>query len=219
MWRRFSSRRSGWGRARKNSQWLRLWVRKGRWGSMLRALRWGACRSRAGHTSTHRRQPVQSSPATWMVKLCPCQWRSRAGAERKPSGALARAAGSTTVARITAWGHTITHLPHCTHRSGSHTGIASAMLRFSHWAVPLAKLPSQGRALTGRASARRCSWGSTSSRTTAGAVARWAGQGSGSGAMAPRSATPGVGVISRRPPRAASIAPRLRATIASPLWP
>ncbi len=34
----------------------------------------------------------------------------------------------------------------------SHTGISRAMLRFSHWAVPVGKVPSMGMALTGRSS-------------------------------------------------------------------
>ena len=34
----------------------------------------------------------------------------------------------------------------------SHTGISRAMLRFSHWAVAVGKVPSMGMALTGRES-------------------------------------------------------------------
>jgi hypothetical protein len=34
-------------------------------------------------------------------------------------------------------GHTITHLPHCTHTSGSQVGISWATLRFSYFVVPV----------------------------------------------------------------------------------
>ena len=50
---------------------------------------------------------------------------------------------------FTARGQTMAHLPQSMHRSGSHTGIDSARLRFSHLAVPVGKVPSTGSALTG----------------------------------------------------------------------
>ena len=56
--------------------------------------------------------------------------------------------------RMVACGQTITHLPHWMQIVGSHTGISSARLRFSHCAVPVGKVPSHGNALTGSSSPR-----------------------------------------------------------------
>ena len=209
---RLSSARGTSVSCRKKSQLPRACSRNGRCGAMLIALRLGSLRSRAGHTSTHRAQPVQSSAATWMVKVWPAKAGSRAGAVRKPSGAAAKRSGAPTLARITAWGHTSTHLPHCTHRSVSHTGTASAMLRFSQRAVPTGQVPSQGRALTGRASPRRSSIGPITSRTKSGApLSRSSRNGSGP--------EPSRLVQSRgtRCSRLASRAARFIATTASPL--
>ncbi len=61
----------------------------------------------------------------------------RRARERSPS--------PKTFARMVACGQTITHLPHSMHRSGSHTGTSSAMLRFSHCAVAVGHVPSAGR--------------------------------------------------------------------------
>ena len=196
----------------KNDHQARPDSRNGRWGTMLIALRRGSWRSRAGHTSTQRRQPVQSSTDTWMVKDWPAKDGSRAGAWRKPSGAAARAAGSLTLARITAWGQTITHLPHWMQRSLSQRGTSAAMLRFSQRAVPVGKVPSQGRALTGRASPAWASKGAITSRTKDGAAAKRSG-GAGSGNGSSRRSH-GTG-CSRS--RVASTACRLRETTTSPL--
>ena len=51
---------------------------------------------------------------------------------------------------MTPCGQTRTHLPHWMQSASSHTGISSAMLRFSHCAVPVGKVPSMGMALTGQ---------------------------------------------------------------------
>ena len=53
---------------------------------------------------------------------------------------------------MAACGQTMAHLAHWMHTSASHTGISSAMLRFSHWVVPVGKVPSAGIRLTGRES-------------------------------------------------------------------
>ena len=55
---------------------------------------------------------------------------------------------------MTACGQTIAHLPHWMQTSGSQTGISSAMLRFSHAAVPTGKVPSYGQRAHRQAVAR-----------------------------------------------------------------
>src|SRR5512139_866156 len=102
---------------------------------MLRALRAALLLSLAGQTSTHRLQPVQSSTATWSAYTASGSSFQRALSVLKVGGASLSSAGSKTLARMTACGQTITHLPHWMHRSGSHTGTSSAMLRFSYWVV------------------------------------------------------------------------------------
>src|SRR5438552_3221355 len=103
----------------------------------------------AGQASTHRPQPVQSSGATWRVYAAPGNSFQRAGEVPKPSGGAESSVGSKTFARITACGHTSTHLLHWIHTDGSHSGISTAMLRFSQRVVPLGYVPSTGSALTG----------------------------------------------------------------------
>src|SRR5689334_25397428 len=98
---------------------------------MLSALRDTLLLSFAGQTSTHNRQPVQSSTATWIVYSLPGNSRHFAGIDLNPAGASARSLSPQTLARIVECGHTITHLPHSIHRSGSQTGTSVAMLRFS----------------------------------------------------------------------------------------
>ena len=44
------------------------------------------------------------------------------------------------------------HLPHWMQVFVSHAGISSARFRFSHFAVPVGKVPSGGKALTGNSS-------------------------------------------------------------------
>src|SRR5579863_8947227 len=124
------------GNERKNSQFAFSFSRNGGCGAMLMALR-PTCRlSLAGHASTHRLQPVQSSGETCKEYFISGNSLKCASIERNVSGASFSSAGSYTFMRITACGQTITHLPHCMQRSGSQTGISWAMLRFSHFAVP-----------------------------------------------------------------------------------
>src|ERR1019366_10613696 len=99
-----------------------------------------------------------------------------AGTDLKVGGALASKAGSYTFARITAWGQTSTHLPHWMQRFSSHTGMSSAMLRFSHCAVAVGKVPSLGMALTGRESPSPSMILASTSRTKAGAWEGTAGR-------------------------------------------
>ncbi len=65
------------------------------------------------------------------------------------AGAPSSRAGSYTLARIAACGHTIAHLLHWMHSAASHTGISRAMLRFSHCVVATGQVPSTGNAETG----------------------------------------------------------------------
>ena len=51
--------------------------------------------------------------------------------------------------RIVACGQTMAHLLHWMQTGWSHTGISSAMFRFSHCAVPVGYVPSTGILLTG----------------------------------------------------------------------
>src|SRR3954464_5131989 len=101
----------------------------------------GLLLSFAGQTSTHKLQPVQSSGDTCSVYFCPEKFFHFASAVLKATGAFVNAVSFTTFARITACGHTITHLPHWMHSFSSHSGISSAILRFSHAAVPSGKVP------------------------------------------------------------------------------
>src|SRR5262249_38443768 len=123
----------------------------------------------AGHTSTHRVHPVQSSGATWIEYFNPCQSRSLASHALNVGGAVAKQFGSYALMRMTACGHTIAHLPHWMHVAGSQTGISVAMLRFSYCAVPVGNVPSQGSALTGRLSPQPAMMGPRISRTNGGA--------------------------------------------------
>ena len=50
---------------------------------------------------------------------------------------------------MAACGQTSAHLLHWMQIFASHTGISSAMLRFSHCAVAVGQVPSTGKALTG----------------------------------------------------------------------
>src|ERR1035438_1864135 len=72
--------------------------------------------------------------------------------------------------RITACGHTITHLPHWMQRSLSHTGMNCAMLRFSHCAVPVGNAPPAGIALTGSRSPCPAAICPSTLRTNSGAL-------------------------------------------------
>src|SRR5512136_1418765 len=119
---------------------------------MFKALRPAWVLSLAGQASTHKAQPVQSSGAIWMVYLVPGNSLNLASMDLKAAGADAAYLESYTLARMTACGQTKTHLPHWMQRSFSQAGISKAMLRFSHLVVPVGKVPSTGKALTGRLS-------------------------------------------------------------------
>ena len=97
--------------------------------------------------------------------------RTLIGAERKLSGALSIRVPSKYFAVITPCGQTKLHCPHWTHVPSSHTGTISAMLRFSHTAVPDGQVPSIGMRLTGMSSPRPSSIRAVTSRTNAGAEA------------------------------------------------
>ena len=99
------------------------------------ALCFGLVRSLAGQTLTHRLQPVQSSGATWIVKNLPLYSLPLNSVDLKVGGAPASAPSSYTFARIAACGHTSAHWLHWMQIFESHTGISSAMFRFSHFAV------------------------------------------------------------------------------------
>ena len=137
---------------RKNSQLAASDSRMGGCATMLMARRFTSRLSFTGQNSTHRVQPVQSSGATCRVYFRSFMSFQRAGTALKVGGAPARCASSYTLARITACGHTSTHLPHWMQSSSSHSGISSAMLRLSHCVVAVGNVPSMGMALTGRSS-------------------------------------------------------------------
>ena len=61
----------------------------------------------------------------------------------------ASAPSSYTFTRIAACGQTSAHLLHWMQSASSQTGISAAMLRFSHFDVPVGHVPSTGNALTG----------------------------------------------------------------------
>src|SRR3954468_20637857 len=103
----------------------------------------------AGQTITQRVQPVQSSGATWMRYLCPFKSLDLKSTAWKVRGAKASAAGSKIFARMAACGQTIAHLLHWMQSASSQTGISEAMLRFSHFVVPVGQVPSGGKADTG----------------------------------------------------------------------
>ena len=121
---------------------------------------------------------MQSSGETCSVYFMPGNSLKRASTERKD---LRRAVKRCWRRRL--WrespraGRQSTHLPHWMHRSGSQTGISSAMLRFSQCAVPAGYVPSTGSALTGSASPSPAIMGPSTSRTNAGASAGTVGGG------------------------------------------
>src|SRR5512141_1548947 len=144
--------RSTSGSSSKNSKLLRSASSRGGGAAMRRDFRLVSFLSWAGQMTTHREQPVQSSGATWIVYFQSLKSIPRNVSARKPAGAPSRKAGSYTLARIAAWGQTRTHLLHWMQSDGSHTGISSAMFRFSYLLVPDGHVPSGGKAETGRAS-------------------------------------------------------------------
>jgi len=130
---------------------------------------------RAGQTSTQIPQPVQSSGATWIVISRPWCSRSFHSFVLNPTGPPSAAAGSNTFIRIAAWGQTKAHFAQSMQIAGSHTGISRAMLRFSHRAVSVGKVPSTGSALTGRRSPSPAIMAAVTRWTKSGASAGTAG--------------------------------------------
>ena len=73
---------------------------------------------------------------------------------------------------MTLCGQTKLQLPHWMHVSGSHSATNSEIRRFSYVVVPLGKVPSTGRALTGRDSPRPAIIAAVTVRTNSGRVVR-----------------------------------------------
>ena len=71
------------------------------------------------------------------------------GTALKVDGARFISSGENTVMRIAACGHTSGQIAHCVQIVSSQIGISCAMLRFSHWVVPVGNVPSTGSADTG----------------------------------------------------------------------
>src|SRR6202022_2280114 len=148
--------------------------RIGACGAILRAFLLGSLLLFAGQTSTQRVHPLQSFGEVCSTYRKRSRSFQRATEDLNVSGADANNSGSHSFERITACGHTRTHLPHWMHNSCSHTGISCARFRFSHLEVPVGYVPSSGRALTGRsspapaimgASTWRTNWGASSATT------------------------------------------------------
>ena len=175
------------------------------------ALIFGSCLSFAGHTSTHRLQPVQSSGATCRTYFCPRISRDFTSRECRLAGASAIASGETTLARMAECGHAATQWLHWVHRSSFQMGISSAMLRFSHRVVPIGQVPSGGRAETGRASPSPASIAAVTVLTKSGAASDTTGGRFGLAAFTGCSAT------SNRDSRASASACQLRSTSSCPL--
>src|SRR5262249_48654528 len=100
----------------------------------------------------------------------PAHSLSRTSVDLKVAGAPSKTRESNTLMRITACGQTIAHLLHWMHVFVSHTGISRARFRFSHFAVPVGKVPSQGKALTGSSSPRPSQITPSTSRSNFGAA-------------------------------------------------
>src|SRR5438445_6958633 len=142
-------RRSSSGIFRKKSQFSRSGTVGGGCGAMFSAFSRVSPLFFAGQISTQMPQPVQSSGATWMLYFIPAHSLSRTSVDLNVAGAASSSRESYTLIRMTACGQTMAHLPHWIHVFVSHTGISRARLRFSHFAVPVGNVPSQGKALTG----------------------------------------------------------------------
>ena len=119
---------------------------------MLTALCLASVLLRVGHTSTQTPQPVQSSGATCRLYIRlssgPPSLRAQ-GTALKPGGARFSSSAGKTFMRIAACGHVSGQIAHCVQMVSSQIGISWAMLRFSHCAVPVGKVPSTGIAETG----------------------------------------------------------------------
>ncbi len=97
--------------------------------------------------------------------------------------------------------------------AASHTGISRAMLRFSHFAVPVGQVPSTGSALTGSMSPLLESIRAVTLLTKSGAI-------SGTTGGSPLAAVTWSGTATARMwASASSTAAKLRRTISSPFLP
>src|SRR5512138_2883482 len=77
--------------------------------------------------------------------------------------------------RIVAWGQTKEQMPHWMQSCSSHTGMSTAMLRFSYCEVAVGKVPSLGIADTGTVSPKPAMIVPVTSRTNLGALFETAG--------------------------------------------
>ncbi|MNZ92355.1 hypothetical protein D3C78_1113780 [compost metagenome] len=108
-------------------------------------------------------------------------------------------------------GQAATQWLHWVHRSGCQIGIASAILRFSHWVVPTGQVPSGGKADTGSASPNPASIAAVTVLTKSGAASETIG-----GRIGLLSLT-GCSGISISASSVAASACQLRSTISWPL--
>src|SRR5512133_1325074 len=171
----FTFVRSGSGIARKKSQFARSFSLRGRASIMLIALTPFAVFDSAGQISTQSEQPVQSSGATWRAYLLPFTSGDLKSIVTKSFGAPFAASGAKYFGRMAACGQMSAHLLHWMQRLGSHTGISSAMDRFSHLDVPVGQVPSSGNAETGRRSPLPASMSAVTRFTNSGAASETVG--------------------------------------------
>src|SRR5262249_49798564 len=135
------------------------------------------------------------------------------GVDLNVGGALARAAGSYTLARMVACGQTNAHWLHWMQIFRSHTGMSIAMLRFSHFAVATGHVPSAGNALTGNRSPLPAIMTAVTFCTKSGALVETIG-----GRERAAVADPGTG-ISFKWDSVQSTASKLRRTTSAPRLP
>ena len=183
---------------------------------MLIALCFTSVLLRVGQTSTQMPQPVQSSGATCRLYIrpssAPPSLRDQ-GTALNPAGARFISSAVNTFMRIAACGHTSGQIAHWVQIVSSQIGISCAMLRFSHCAVPVGKLPSTGSAETGSRSPLPSSIMAVTRCTKSGAVRGTTGRRRSAESALPGSAT------SCSAASDASTAAKLRASTVSPRLP
>jgi hypothetical protein len=116
------------------------------------------------------------------------------------------------LARIAACGQTNTHLLHWMQIGWSHTGISSAIARFSHCAVPVGQVPSAANAETGKRSPLPSRITACTRLTKSGAATGTVGRSSPLPVSAPGSTSNSFSSV-------ASTEAQLRLTISSPFLP
>src|SRR5665647_989560 len=104
---------------------------------MLIALWFGSSFDLAGQLYTQAPQPVQSSGATWTVHFNPLKSFPLASADLKVAGAPESELAPYTFILMVACGQTKEQMPHWMQTASSHTGMSTAMLRFSYCEVPV----------------------------------------------------------------------------------